>query len=124
MNLEPHTFFFAICFVKIFQPEVMQTHDPHDWHLVLDFSKRCLNYVVSSLHDPVIQHISQKSKDIKTILMLLGYDVHYWLICESLKIMIVLFGNMKDTQNIFFLVVLVMIRVDIRFRKKGQWGRA
>ena len=75
-------------------------YDPDDWRLFIDSSKRSLKCVL--LHNgnqyasvPIGHsvHMKEKYEEIKTVLKLIKYDAHKWIICVDLKMVNFLLGQ-------------------------------
>ena len=67
-------------------------YDPKDWRLFIDSSKRTLKCVLLDrghffIAIPIVHSVSLKEKyeHIKTVLQLLKYEEHKWIICVDLK---------------------------------------
>ena len=78
----------------------ISSYDPRDWRLFLDSSKRSLKCVL--LHNgniysavPIGYSVSlqEKYNDIKTVINLINYHEHNWIICVDLKVVGFLLGQ-------------------------------
>ncbi|XP_076057274.1 uncharacterized protein LOC143034813 [Oratosquilla oratoria] len=75
-------------------------YDPKEWRLFIDSSKRSLNCVLLHIGNifgaiPIGHsvHLKEKYEHIKTVLELLKYEEHKWIICVDLKMVNFLLGQ-------------------------------
>ena len=78
----------------------VKNYEPDEWRLFIDSSKRSLKCVL--LHNgnkyasvPIGHsiHMKEKYEEIKTVIKLIKYNEHYWIICVDLKMVNFLLGQ-------------------------------
>ena len=75
-------------------------YDPSEWRLFIDSSKKSLKCVllhIGNLYGAIpighSVHLKEQYEHIKTVLQLLKYDEHKWIICVDLKMVNFLLGQ-------------------------------
>ncbi|MEL7307752.1 MAG: hypothetical protein AAGK05_07670 [Pseudomonadota bacterium] len=97
---EENNFVFCHDVPGLFRQLGMPAYDPNEWRLFLDSSKRSLKCVLlhngnhfSSVPIGHSVHLKESHNDIKTVIELIKYHDHNWIICVDLKMVNFLLGQ-------------------------------